>query len=213
MECLSRSSAILEVATKELRGHIFISEGQIIHSEAGQRTGEEAFNFLMALTGGDFNLKPFAEPPSRTITSSWEFLLMESARKQDESNDVTSTVPAGPIIAAAPSRPVASLPAQETRFFFKPPAPAVESADPKPETAEMLICSIQGDVLCEWQCADSSARIGFLEFLSQKARQLSLGLSMGQFERLEIHSPRSRVIAQIENDHAIFVRMNLLPHG
>src|SRR4051812_36801343 len=30
MECLSRSSAVLEVATKELCGHIFISEGQII---------------------------------------------------------------------------------------------------------------------------------------------------------------------------------------
>ena len=47
MECLSRNSALLEITTKELRGHIYILEGQIIHAEAGDRSGPEAFNFLM----------------------------------------------------------------------------------------------------------------------------------------------------------------------
>ena len=209
MECLSRSSAILEVSTKQLRGHIFIHEGQIIHSEAGQRTGEEAFNFLMSLTGGDFNLKPFVEPAQRTITSSWEFLLMESARKQDEASEPTSPLTADPI-KAGPRKGPSPPSTRDTKFFSKPDAFGVDNVNPRPETAELLICSVQGDVLYEWQCADSSARIGFLEFISQKARQLSVGLCMGSFERLEIHSPRSRVIAQMENEHAIFVRTNLL---
>src|SRR5436190_13318745 len=84
MECLSRNSALLEITTKELRGHIYILEGQIIHAEAGDRSGPEAFNFLMGLTGGEFAQKPFANPSQRTISDSWEFLLMEAARKRDE---------------------------------------------------------------------------------------------------------------------------------
>src|SRR4051812_19928950 len=84
MECLSRNSALLEITTKELRGHIYIFEGQIIHAEAGDRKGAEAFNFLMGLTGGEFAQKPFIAPPQQTISDSWEFLLMEAARKRDE---------------------------------------------------------------------------------------------------------------------------------
>src|SRR5687767_7615392 len=84
MECLSRNSALLEITTKELRGLIYIYEGQVVHAEAGERHGPEAFNFLMGLTGGEFAQKPFVNPSERTITDSWEFLLMEAARKHDE---------------------------------------------------------------------------------------------------------------------------------
>src|SRR5436190_3061169 len=84
MECLSRNSALLEITTKELRGLIYIYEGQIIHAEAGDRVGTEAFNFLMWLTGGEFAQKPFVNPSKQTISDSWEFLLMEAARKRDE---------------------------------------------------------------------------------------------------------------------------------
>ena len=38
MECLSRSSTILEIATKELRGHIFIEQGQIVLAPAQVRS-------------------------------------------------------------------------------------------------------------------------------------------------------------------------------
>ena len=93
MECLSRNSALLEIKTKELRGLIYIFEGQIVHAEAGDRSGPEAFNFLMGLTGGEFAQKPFVTPPQRTITDSWEFLLMEAARKRDEAHGEQPTAP------------------------------------------------------------------------------------------------------------------------
>lgn len=209
MECLSRSSAVLEVSTKEINGHIFIQDGQIIHSEAGDRVGEDAFNYLMTLGGGEFNLLPFTEPPQRSISATWEFLLMESARKRDEGDDTNGSAPESkpdvPVFPIAMPRP------RDTQFFPRAvdaPAPAGE---PKPEIAEMLVCSAQGDLLYEWQCTDANARIGFLEFLSQKSRQVGIGLPMGQFERLEIHGTKTRIIAQIENDHAVFVRTNIVP--
>jgi len=79
----------------------------------------------------------------------------------------------------------------------------------RPEVLEFLIFSSQGDLLYEWQCHDATARVNFLEFLSQKARLLCQGLPMGQFERFEIFGSKSRVLTQIEGDHAVFVRSNV----
>src|SRR6266498_1733973 len=94
MECLARSSSVMEVSNTETQGNIFVREGQIIHAQAGDLTGEEAFNRLMSLTGGQFHLKPFVEPPTTTISGSWEFLLMEAARQRDEAQETESQLPA-----------------------------------------------------------------------------------------------------------------------
>jgi CheY-like chemotaxis protein len=253
MECLSRNSALLEIITKELRGLIYIYEGQIIHAEAGDRSGTEAFNFLMGLTGGEFAQKPYVTPPEQTITDSWEFLLMEAARKRDESageptapEDAipaqfrpprTRAVPMAPAADESefqstpqpgydeppqpttpprtqwqpppqPRRPVAAPPASQTHFFTRASAPAALDTQ-RPEVAEFLIFSSQGDLIYEWRCHDVNARVSFLEFLSQKTRLLSQGLPMGHFERFEIFGSKSRIITQLENDHAVFVRSNV----
>jgi hypothetical protein len=84
MECLGRNSSILEISNATVRGRIFIQTGDIIHAELGDQKGEAAFNGLLALRGGEFNLKPFTQPPERSINAQWEFLLMESARVRDE---------------------------------------------------------------------------------------------------------------------------------
>src|SRR5436305_480239 len=55
MECLARHSLVLEVSTQTVQGTIFVREGDIIHAEAGGRTAEEAFNYLMSLKGGGFS--------------------------------------------------------------------------------------------------------------------------------------------------------------
>jgi len=235
MECLSRNSALLEITTKELRGLIYILEGQIVHAEAGDRTGIEAFNFLMGLTGGEFAQKPYVGPSLQTITDSWEFLLMEAARKRDEifgAEEDTSVqvIPqfrpmSPPTNGSVPSQPAASSvvpqprrqprppqPEPQTHFFTRPPSPdAIDTQ--RPEVAEFVVFSSQGDLIYEWQCPDANARISFLEFLSQKTRVLSQGLPMGHFERLEIFGSKSRIITQIENDHAFFVRSNVAPNN
>src|SRR5688572_18876969 len=121
MECLSRNSALLEITTKELRGLIYIYEGQVVHAEAGERHGPEAFNYLMGLTGGEFAQKPFVTPERRTITDSWEFLLMEAARTRDEASG-GEPVPAEKLaFKAFTARPGAAPP--PTPAFEPPPAP------------------------------------------------------------------------------------------
>jgi len=80
-----------------------------------------------------------------------------------------------------------------------------------PRIDEVLICSTQGDVLYEWQCADANARIRFLQFLSQKSWQLRQGLPIGAFQRLEIEGRNSRVVTRVESDRALFVRVSRTP--
>jgi hypothetical protein len=66
-------------------------------------------------------------------------------------------------------------------------------------------------VLHEWQCTNTNGRVGFLEFLSQKARQLAQGLPLGEFDRLEATDDSVRVVAQIQPDRALFVRTSRVP--
>jgi len=84
MECLGRDSSILEVHNDQLRGRIYIENGDIIHAVVGEATGEPALQQLLALAGGSFELLPFEPPPQRTIEGQWESLLMEAARVRDE---------------------------------------------------------------------------------------------------------------------------------
>ncbi|MDB6065369.1 MAG: Response regulator receiver protein [Pedosphaera sp.] len=208
MECLNRNSSILEVVARNWVGQIFIKEGTLLHAQVGDRNGEAALNKILSLRGGEFNLKPFVDPPQQSIDGPWEFLLMEAARVRDESREngteeTHTTEPAAP----APVLPVPAPPVHAAEFV--PPAAtyvpaAVGSRSVRVD--EMIVCSAKGEVIYEWQCPNIGDRISFLEFLSQKSVQLGEGLNLGSFDRLEMESEKSRVIAQVKTDRGIFVR-------
>jgi len=208
MECLARNSSVLEITAGQARGQVFIRDGQIIHADVGGQTGESAFYQLLALAGGEFNLNPFVAPPAQTIDGSWEFLLMEAARKRDESAEVNpaaseeATLPAG----APPGIPELVTAEPDPALTASEGPLATPTLPRRPLIEEVLVCSLQGDVLYEWQSAKAGARISFLEFLSLKAHQLAQGLPLGSFDRLEIEGPGTRVVTQIQIDRAIFIR-------
>jgi len=205
MECLSRNSSVLEVKTRQAQGSIFIEGGQIVHAEVGDRSGEEAFNYLMALAGGEFNLRPFTQPRTHSISAQWEFLLMEAARKRDEDGETSEPEPSPSAGLAAPD-PFAM---PRTQFIAKAPDPKPEEY--RPEIAEFLILSSQADVLYKWQCEEINGRINFLEFLSQRARQVAQGLPVGEFQRFEVYGSKSRAVVQVDTDHAFLVCTNMVP--
>lgn len=219
MECLARNSSLLKISAGSVQGTVHVKDGQIIHAQCGHRTGEDAFNYLLSLSGGEFDVKPFTPPPTQSITGSWEFLLMEAARKRDEEGD--SPAPSGGTDESFPTP--AALPASERNtpaivpIIETLPQPAVElpsatervPAHPesgRPRVEEMLVCSLQGEVLHEFQCNNTNGRVGLLEFLSQKARHLAQGLPLGDFDRLEVIAADCRVVAQIQSDRGLFVR-------
>jgi CheY-like chemotaxis protein len=206
MECLNRNSSILEVNAGKWQGNIFIKDGAMVHAEVGDRNGEAALNKILSLKGGEFNLKPFVDPPQQSIDGQWEFLLMEAARVRDEASaDANEEPPPGESTVAPLPRPAPPVKASE----LVPPAaiylPSPISDRPA-RIDEMVVCSAKGEVLYEWQCSNTSDRVSFLEFLSRKSTQVAEGLNLGTFDRLEMEGERARVIAQVKSDRGVFVR-------
>jgi CheY-like chemotaxis protein len=201
MECLNKNSSILRVNAGGIGGLIFIFEGAIVHAEAGAVKGEPALHKMLSLAGGDFSLKPYTEPPERTIEGQWEFLLMEAAQKRDEA---PAPAPAKPNDAEDSSAEAEWLAGIEAERGAKPVASDRVRATVNVE--ELMICSDVGDVLLSWQCNDADSRINFLEFISQKARLLRNALPLGTFDRVEFSGPLGRMVSQISSGRGIVVR-------
>jgi len=122
MECIGRHSSILEIRNSQLHGQLYIEAGAITHAAVGTLSGEPAVYRLLSLKGGEFQVKPFAAPPQRTIQTGWENLLMEAARASDEET-VLLTKPSAPSPGAAAAAPASqSAPSGQSGSRTSPPA-------------------------------------------------------------------------------------------
>lgn len=214
MECLARSSSVLEVSNGQVDGKIFIETGQIVHAQVGIISGEDAFNELLALRGGQFALKPFSEPTARSVSGQWEFLLMEAARKSDEAKEAVAAEPP-PVDGANIAAEVAQL-ESDTATRFAQPADPLSSYELvpvvpagvswRPKVDEMLILSQQGDVIYEWQCTNVDVWVNFFEFASQRGQRLAQILPLGDFDRLDIQSGGARVVVMVSKDQGVLVK-------
>ncbi|HVR43881.1 MAG TPA: DUF4388 domain-containing protein [Thermoanaerobaculia bacterium] len=74
-------------------GLIFLRNGQIIHAESGEMTGEEAVYALAIWKEGDFVFAQTEETTEQTITRSNTNLLMEAARRADEWKVLSRKIP------------------------------------------------------------------------------------------------------------------------
>jgi CheY-like chemotaxis protein len=193
MECLNRKSSILAVSTGNRRGQIYISEGAIIHAECGQLQGEMALYGLLGLLGGEFSFLPFTEPPRRTISGQYEFLLMEAARLRDE-NGSTSTRPG----SLGGGEPHASLGEGQV---------ATEARGVRIE--EALLCSSAGEVLYQWKCESLEARLDLFKQLEKQAVEASKGTPSGRFHRVSMDIGASRLLVQIQPTFKLLVRSAL----
>ena len=85
LECLSQSSSVLRITNGPLTGRIWIQDGELIDAEAGDLTGEATFHKILAWRTGMFETLPPEPSRPRTITKSYNALLLETAQALDES--------------------------------------------------------------------------------------------------------------------------------
>jgi hypothetical protein len=215
MECLARSSSILEIKAGSVQGRIYIQDGAFVHSEVADAVGEEAFNRLLALNRGEFSLHPFADPPRKTIDGPWEFVLMEAARKRDEMAEPAPQAPPAPVTSSS-SWTGNSLPLEIA------PLPTAELAglegnskapNSRPRIDEVLLCSPRADVLYEWRSHYPEKRVHLMNLLQHKAAQLAESLPLGPITGLDIEGPLSRFLFHLKPDYFLFVRSTRLPLG
>jgi len=216
MECLNKNSSVLEVSSGTRRGQVFIREGRIVHAQAPGHKGQNALNYFLSLKGGEFNLKPFFEPPETTIEGSWEGLLMEAAQAADEADPIDLHPPEleehPPLAEAAlvlPEHPVEARVVQpplvqETPVYH---APLRRQNLPAPRIEEMLVCSARNDVLYEWQCQEPDTRLDFMESLRLSTQELAGAL--GVFDRLECVTEQHSILVRLTPDSQIFLHTSL----
>jgi len=195
MECLARKSSILVVSTGSRRGEIYVCDGEIVHAVSGQLEGEMALYGLLALTGGDFSLRPYTEPPHRSISGQYQFLLMEAARLRDEASPQTGT-------ESDAGRP---------GFDFE----GASGETPAPTEArgvrieEALLCSSTGEVLYQWKCESIENRLELFKRLELEAEKATKGTSCGRFRRVSMDTGSSRVLIQFQPTFKLLVRSAL----
>ena len=80
----NRFSGRLLVSQEGSEGVIFFRDGEVVHAEWGDRTGEEAFYEILQTPGAPYALEPKVTSAVRTIDRTWKALLLEAARLADE---------------------------------------------------------------------------------------------------------------------------------
>ncbi|MGH9441037.1 MAG: DUF4388 domain-containing protein [Thermoanaerobaculia bacterium] len=75
------------------RGYIYLKNGQMVHSQIGEVSGEEAVYALAIWSSGDFQFTPNEETDQNTIHRSNTSLLMEAARRLDEWKVLSKKIP------------------------------------------------------------------------------------------------------------------------
>jgi CheY-like chemotaxis protein len=190
MECLARKSSILTVSTGSCRGQIYVCDGDIIHAEAGKLQGEMALYSLLGLEGGEFTLQAYVEPPRRSISGQYEFLLMEAARLRDEN----SGSPSGNGHSGANALRVAL---SETSTPTDARGISIEEA---------LLCSSVGEVLYQWKCESIESRLQLFKDLERETMFASKGTPSGRFHRVSMDSGNSRVLVLIQPTFKLLIR-------
>ena len=84
LECLSRSSSVLHVTHGALSGKIWVHTGEIVDAVTANFTGEEAFKEILSWRSGSFEILPADPGHARTITTSYQGLLLDSMQALDE---------------------------------------------------------------------------------------------------------------------------------
>lgn len=85
LACMSVRSQSYDIMTPHGLSEISICEGEIVHAKFGDEVGQDALFLILSSTKGRFKEIDYRQPEMRTIHAPWEFLLLESARIQDES--------------------------------------------------------------------------------------------------------------------------------
>jgi CheY-like chemotaxis protein len=189
LECLTQSSAILKVASAIGEGRIWIQRGEIIDAATSESLGKEAFLEMLRWKSGSFEILPSDVPRPRTIFSSYENLLMETAQTIDEMETLAPAEAEGNSLAAF------------ARYKGVQCVVAVEGADKKQFE--------------HWGAENAEQLAAWVHQTTRVMRALGDRLEAGQLEQIEALGPQRHVaiLSSDEQDLAIgFTRSAALPY-
>ncbi len=178
---MNRRTGRLQLNQDREHGELHLSEGRIVHAQAGIVEGDKALYRLMAWTQGNFSFTPSTSAARSTMQRNVDELLLESMRQLDES-----------------ARLLTELPPRHTRLELSPSANLAE--DQHPVTAQVVellrIPHTLGEVLDSTSATDLDV-LAVLRTLLEKnvARVVSSSPEEGPplLQPAEVHALRTRL--------------------
>jgi CheY-like chemotaxis protein len=189
LECLTQSSAILKITSATGEGRIWIQKGEIIDASSGELLGKEAFLEMLRWKAGSFEILPNDAPRPRTIFSSYENLLMETAQTLDESG--------ADMAAAVETNSLASF----SRY-----------------KGVQFVIAIDGEDKTKfehWATENPDQMAAWINETTRVLRTLGDRLEAGQLEQIEALGPQRHVAVLSSDDQDLgvgFTRSASLPH-
>lgn len=92
---LTRTTGALSIRRGGSSGTMWFDNGAIVHALCGERRGETAVYEMLSWQSGEFSLDTQAQAPERTITASWQEVLLEGCRLLDEAGRDAAAVDGG----------------------------------------------------------------------------------------------------------------------
>ncbi|MEI9998263.1 MAG: DUF4388 domain-containing protein [Verrucomicrobiota bacterium] len=121
MCCLSKRSGQITFRSGESYGFIYIQHGRVLHALCGNTEGEEAIYSMLTWPGGGFSLDEGILPHKKTVTSTWEQLLFEAARRADLGTNRPK--PLGPTVTTAEPMTIRMYDSQPKLTVTRPDLP------------------------------------------------------------------------------------------
>lgn len=84
IKAMGRFSGRIVVEQNGSSGHLFFRDGDLVHAQLDLFEGKYAFARILAWGGGTFRAEPKVSTTRQTINESFQFLLLDALRLQDE---------------------------------------------------------------------------------------------------------------------------------
>jgi hypothetical protein len=90
MECLAGSRACIRVVGEGGVGYLYFAQRNIVHAVTAHYTGEPAALEILSWTNGSFQPCDRPWPEAATIATSHEALILQAAKRRDESSNLVA---------------------------------------------------------------------------------------------------------------------------
>lgn len=180
LECLSQSSCVLKITNGVVEGRIWIQNGEVTHASALDLTSEPAFQRILTWKTGSFETLPGDPNQQRTIFTSYQGLLLNTAQALDEA--------ASQIIPTEPESKEAEV------------AEAFTTANLMAEIAQMngvefvLATSSHDKTEDSWGLENPKPVANWMRDTLERFEDLGIHLQAGQFQHLIGSGPHRRVV-------------------
>jgi hypothetical protein len=186
IESLSRTTGVFLVVSGGSRGYLHLADGELVHAETGQASGEAAAAEILSWETGEFKSCARTLAPVRTVNSSVQSLLMRMAQASDEAAHGTRHHQSSRVVR----RPLDQEAPTETYLPAIPAAPATPSGASPLLSPSLMSSTLVSSTLVSSSSLMSSSTTGSSTLLPPPGGSSAAATALEGLVR-SVHPPRT----------------------